>query len=143
MKITTKELENRIERMQNIDELREMLSELPKTTFYDRINELLNEHNMTPAQIIKATGMTKSLVYDILSERGKRKPQKHQIIRIGLAIGLSVEEVNELLKLANHKELYAKNDVDAIIIFGIRNNLPDDEIEKLLLEAGCSFSLFA
>lgn len=142
MALSTKEFENKIDRAQNVDEFRKMLTELPKTTFYDRMNQLMEKYRMTIAQIQKATGMTKSLLYDITSPGGKRKPQKYQIIRIGLAMGLSIGEINELLKLANHKELYAKNKADAVIIFGINNKLPDDEIEKLLIDAGATFSLF-
>ena len=142
MNLSTKEFENKIDRVQSIDELRELLSQLPQTTFYDRLNELLDKYGMSPSQIQKATGITKSLVYDITSARGKRKPQRYQILKIALAMGLSVEETNELLKLANYKELYVKNKVDAVIIFSINQKLPDEEIESLLIDAGATFSLF-
>ena len=142
MNLSTKEFENKIDSAQNINELRELLAQLPQMTFYDRLNELLDKYGMSPSQIQKATGITKSLVYDITSARGKRKPQRYQILKIALAMRLNVEEINELLKLANYKELYAKNKVDAVIIFSINQKLPDEEIESLLIDAGATFSLF-
>ena len=141
MNLSTKEFENKIDSAKNINELRELLAQLPKTTFYDRLNELLDKYGMSQSQLQKATGITKSLVYDITSARGKRKPQRYQILKIALAMGLSIEETNELLKLANYKELYAKNKVDAVISYSIKQKLPEDEIENLLIDAGATFSL--
>ena len=60
---------------------------------------------------------------------------------MGVAMNLSVEELNELLKLANLKELYAKRKEDAIIIYGINNKMKIDEIDVLLVESGSSFTL--
>ena len=142
MKFTTKELENKIDKAQSVNELRKIISELPKTTFYDRLNELMEARGMRPADIVRSTGMIKSLVYDITSARGKRKPQRYQILRIAIAMRLTLEELNELLKLANYKELYAKNKIDNVIRFGIQKNLSDEEIEELLIDVGAPFSLF-
>ena len=142
MKPTTKELENKIDKAQSVDELRKIISELPKDTFYDRLNELMEKYGVCPADIVRSTGMIKSLVYDITSARGKRQPQRYQILKIAIAMRLTLEELNELLKLANYKELYAKNAIDNVIRYGIQNNLPDEEIEKLLMDASAPFSLF-
>ena len=142
MSISTKELENKIDSARDVNELRALLAQLPKTTFYDRLNELLDKYGMSQSQIQQATGITKSLIYEITSARGKRKPQRYQILKIALAMRLTVEETNELLKLANYKELYVKNEVDAVIIFSINHKLSDEEIEGLLIDAGATFSLF-
>ena len=56
-------------------------------------------------------------------------------------MGISLEEMNELLKLAQHKELYAKNKEDAIIIFGLKNKLKIIEIEELLSDYGATLHL--
>lgn len=137
--ITTQEFENKIKKATNWKEMKQILSELPRTTFVVRIKELCDKYDMTFSQVQKETGITKSLFYSIAN--GSRKPQKPQIIKIGLALGLSLEELNELLKLAQLKELYAKNKEDAIIIFGLKNRLNMDEIEDLLIDAGAKFSL--
>ena len=139
MATTTKEFENKIEKATSWDEMKQILSQLPKTTFVVRISELCDKYCMNFSKVQKETGITKSLFYSIVN--GNRKPQKHHIIKIGLAIGASVEETNELLKLAQHKELYAKNKDDAIIIFGIKSKLRIEEIEELLIDTGATLSL--
>ena len=139
MNVSTKEFENRIDHAQSLDEFRQMLADLPKTTFSDRIYQLCEAKNMNFSQIQKECGITKSYFYDFAN--GTRKPKKHHVIKIGIAMGLSLEEMNELLKLANHKELYAKKQVDAIIIYGIKNKLSAMQIDELLAEAGADFSL--
>ena len=139
MKLSTKEFENKIDSMQSIDEFREMLSELPKTTFSDRIYEMCEERQLNLSQVQCKCGITKSYFYEFAN--GKRAPKKHHVIKIGMAMHLSLEELNELLKLAQHKELYAKRKEDAIIIYGIKNNLTAMQIDELLIDAGSTFSL--
>ena len=139
MKVTTKELENRIKKAQSTDELKAILSVLPQTTFSVRIDQLCRQYGKTFSQVQVSSGITKSLFYAIVN--GTRNPKKDHIIKIGLAIGLSLEEVNELLKLAKLKELYAKNKEDAIVIFGLRNRLPIAQIEELLIDAGVTLRL--
>ena len=139
MQVTTKEFENRIEKAQNTDELKKILSDLPQTTFSVRIDQLCNEYGKTFSQVQTDSGITKSLFYAIAN--GTRNPRKVHIIKIGLALGLSLDEVNELLKLAKLKELYAKNKEDAIVIFGLQKHLPIAQIEELLIDAGASMRL--
>ena len=112
---------------------------LPQTTFSVRIDQLCRQYGKTFSQVQVSSGITKSLFYAIVN--GTRNPKKDHIIKMGLAIGLSLEEVNELLKLAKLKELYAKNKEDAIVIFGLRNRLPISQIEELLIDAGVSMRL--
>jgi hypothetical protein len=61
-----------------------------------------------------------------------------QFLRIAFALGLSLEELNELLKLAHLKELYAKNVEDAVIIFGMKEHLTPAEIDELLEQKKCT-----
>ena len=72
---------------------------------------------------------------------GTRNPKKGNIIKIAVAMKLTLEEANELLKLAGQKELYAKNKEDAIVMFGLKNDLQITQIEELLTDAGCRLHL--
>lgn len=139
MKTTTEELSKRIDGIRSIDELRELTSSLPKTTFCVKISELCQSHGVSFSQAQIASGITKSLFYAIAN--GTRKPKKAHIIKIGFAIGLSKEEINELLKLANLKELYPKKEEDLIIIYGLNNHLDIDQIEELLIKYGATLRL--
>jgi len=139
VKASTKEFENRIKKAQNTQELKEILADLPQTTFPVRIDQPCRQYEKTFSQVQVASGITKSLFYALVN--GTRNPKKVHIIKMGLAIGLSLDEVNELLKLAKLKELYAKNKEDAIVIFGLRNGLELSQIEELLIDAGAAMHL--
>ena len=139
MKPTTKEFENKIDKAQSIDELRNVLKDLPKATFSTRLYELSEQYQMTLSEIQIKSGITKSHFYYFAN--GTRLPKKHHVIKIGVSMNLTVEEINELLKLVNLKELYAKRKDDAIIIYGIKNKLKLEDIDELLMESGSTFTL--
>jgi hypothetical protein len=143
MKKSTAEFENRIAHAKNIDELRSILTELPKLDFRGKFTELTIKYDISFSKVQIASGIVKSTFYAFFSPDDgiKRKPKKHHIIKMGLAMHVTLEELNELLKLAQHKELYAKNKDDAIIIYGLKNKLSVMQIEELLVDAQASLSL--
>lgn len=139
MKKSTEMFQNSISRAQNIEELHEIISELPRDTLNSKLYELAEEHNMTVGEVQTKSGITKSLFYDMLNN--KRTPKKPNIIRIGFALNATLEELNELLKLAQLKELYAKNKEDVIIIYGLTHNTPIEDIDKELKKIGSNFQI--
>ena len=139
MELTTKEFENRIQRAKTADELQQVLLSLPQKTFSVQIDEFCKAYRTTFSQVQVASGITKSMFYAIVN--GTRKPKKVHIIKIGLAMGLSVEEINLLLKVSGLKELYAKSKEDAIVMYGVNNNLTVMQIEELLTDAGATLQL--
>lgn len=136
---TTGEFENRLKKARTPEQLEQVLRELPDMTFPVRLGQLCDQYGMTLSRVQIASGITKSLFYAIAN--GTRKPQRVQIIKLSLAIGLTAAQLNELLKLAGLKELYAKNKADAILIFGIENKLDLSDMEQLLTDAGTSLHL--
>lgn len=140
-KISTNELENKIKKARDVKEFKGILSELPEMNLSARLEQLCCAYQMTFSQVQVASGITKSLFYAMLN--GTRKPQKGHILKIAVAMGVTPEEANELLKLAGQKELYAKNKEDAIILFGLKNRLNITQMEELLTDTGCRFHLIA
>lgn len=140
MKETTSAIQNKVDNASSIAELREIIKNLPRDSFCVRIDEMRQSHNIRSFnRIQKNVAMSKSQFFDVLS--GKAKPQRNHIVKIGIAMQLSVLEINELLKLAHHKELYAKNPEDVIVIYGIQNGMSIIEIEDELMKINASFSL--
>ncbi len=135
MSLTTKEIENRIESATSWEEMEKILRELPGTTLYSKVDELCQKYHKTIPQAAELAGMATSSFYAMLN--GTRPRRKEQFIRLAFALELSLEELNELLKLAKLKELYAKNTEDAIIIFGLQKKKTPEEIDMLLEEKGC------
>ena len=140
MEISTELLENQIENANDYDEFKKTALFHSRATFCTEIDRLREEHGFkTFGQIQPEVAMSKTLFYDVLN--GKKAPLKRHIIKIGLAMKLSLEEINDLLRLAGHKSLYVKIREDSIILFGITHHKSVSEIDALLAQEGCAFSL--
>ena len=74
----------------------------------------------------KSICSTKTL-YSWINSAENRMPEKYEIVQMGLYIGLSCEETNQLLEAAGKELLYIMNAMDAICMFYLQN-------EKLHLE---------
>ena len=135
----TVEILNKIESASSWEELGDIFDGLEEVTFGDRLSELCLKYHIKPSQLQVKAPISKSMFYDILKDN--RKPGKETVIKIGMALKINVDEMNELLKLTGHRELYPKKKEDAIIIFGIKNGKEINEIEALLKECGSDMRL--
>lgn len=132
MNKSTKEIENRIDKMKDQNDLEHFLKEYHEPTLLRKMEELVEKYNVKLSKIQVDSGISRSLFYAMIS--GSRTPKKQHVLRIAFALNLSLEETNELLKIAKLKELYAKNKEDAVILFGLKNNLSIYQIDELLKE---------
>lgn len=131
---STKEILNKIESANTWEELGDILKGLEKVTFGDRLSQLCIKYQIKPSKLQLEVAISKTMFYDVMN--GTRKPSKETVIKIALVMKITEEELNELLKLAGHKELYPKKKEDAIIIFGLKNKKDIVEIDELLKEYG-------
>lgn len=134
MSESTKEILNKIESANTWEELGDILKGLEKVTFGDRLSQLCIKYQIKPSKLQLEVAISKTMFYDVMN--GTRKPSKETVIKIALVMKITEEELNELLKLAGHKELYPKKKEDAIIIFGLKNKKDIVEIDELLKEYG-------
>ena len=133
---STEEIKNDMDKMNSIEEIIDYMNkELPKTSYGDRLYELCIQHKMEVSTLQKTVEglVSKSLFYAALN--GTRNLSREKIIYVALALNASIEETNELLKLAKHKELYPKIKEDAIVIFGLKNHKNMYDIYDLLEKA--------
>ncbi len=108
----------------------------------DYLNELLHAHGLKRAEVIRASGINATVVYDIFA--GKSKPGRDHAIMLAFGLGCSLRETQRLLRQAGVSELYAKIRRDAIIAWCIDQGTSrveaDDELfrfgEKTLLGTG-------
>ena len=106
------------------------------------LNELLHVHGLKRAEVIRASGINATVVYDIFA--GKSKPGRDHAIMLAFGLGCSLRETQRLLRQAGVSELYAKIRRDAIIAWcidqGATRAEADDELfrfgEKTLLATG-------
>lgn len=108
----------------------------------DYLNELLHAHGLKRAEVIRASGINATVVYDIFA--GKSKPGRDHAIMLAFGLGCNLRETQRLLRQAGVSELYAKIRRDAIIAWcidqGASRAEADDELfrfgEKTLLGTG-------
>ncbi len=137
---STDKYENKIGRSKSWADMQKVLKELPKITLRQKLEEFCNKYNKSFSYVYGFADVPESTFYAMIN--GKRKPKKELIIKFGFALGLTINELNELLKIARLKELYAKDREDAIVIYGMKNGLDLEEIDMLLKSQNCKMRFF-
>lgn len=76
--------------------------------------------------------MDRNYGYQILS--GTRVPTRECLIRIGLLLGLSVEELQHMLSIAGRSSLYVKNMFDAKVFYAIKHKMSFEAAVEFIWE---------
>lgn len=108
----------------------------------DYLRELLDERGIKRADVVRASGINPTVVYDIFA--GKSLPGRDHAIMLAFGLGCSLRETQRLLRLAGVAELWPKARRDAIVIWCVDHGMTraacDDELwrlgEKTLLATG-------
>ncbi|MCM1328270.1 MAG: hypothetical protein NC253_02420 [Ruminococcus sp.] len=119
----TLDLERKIREEEVFDEETVIANKAPDVHIL--INKYIHEKEFHHADIIRKLNVERSYGYQILN--GRRVPTRTQIIKIGIIMKLSFEEVQRLLKIAGKETLYARNLVDARIIYSLERKLDYDK----------------
>ena len=93
------------------------------------LNYMLSEKNITIAKLSKESGVGEYL-YKIFNNT--RNPSRESMIAVGLALELSMEEIQLLLRISKFALLDSRDKRDSIIIFGFINHLSVFEVDDLL-----------
>ena len=93
------------------------------------LTDLLNERNLTKAEVIRKAELSDGYAYQIFSGL-KTAPKRDKLICLSVGMGLSVNETNSVLKIAGLSPLYPKIKRDSIIIINIvEKSFPHDILE--------------
>ncbi len=96
--------------------------------------KIMEKHKLTAKEVISRSGIERSYFYHILS--GQKTPGRNMLLRIGLCMGATLTEINQLLRLANQGSLYPKIRRDAAIIFAIEKKYTMQQTNDFLIELG-------
>ena len=99
------------------------------------LTDLLNERNLTKAEVIRKAELCDGYAYQIFSGL-KTAPKRDKLICLSIGMGLSVNETNSVLKIAGLSPLYPKIKRDSIIIINMNNNKSVVEINEALYNEG-------
>lgn len=116
------------------DFLIEHTEDLPSTSTTGYLKAMLDCHGLSRQSALKAANLDCSLGYQILN--GYRKPCRNALIRLALGIGMTFEETQRLLKIAQRGDLYPKNRRDSAIIFCLQHHYSVIDTEIMLERVG-------
>ena len=96
------------------------------------LNNILENKRLVKSKIIKKTELSEVQCYQIFD--GRRKPSRDSLLSICIAMELSLDETQQILKAGGFAPLYPKNQRDVIIIKGIQNDLSVAQINEHLYD---------
>ena len=103
-------------------------------TFSKYLEKLLKKYGKKMQDLINETDYSKPMLYHI--KNSERIGSQRAILQIGLAIGVTVDEMQQLLKLSHNQELYPRYQRDYVILCGINTGMSLYEIEEELKKRG-------
>lgn len=108
--------------------------EFLKKSLPEDLAELMKENGLRKADVIRDAEMSDVYAYQIFS--GLRRPDRNKIIMLLIAMHLSFEEVQTILKRHGYGMLYPRNEFDCVVTYGIchRYNVP--KINEMLYDYG-------
>lgn len=92
--------------------------------------QLMEEKNMTAAQIAKSSGMG-DYIYKLISGK-KKNPSRDVLIRIAIGMQLEDNEIATLMRITRFRDLDARDKRDAAIIFAIHNSFDLARVNEML-----------
>ena len=130
------DMDEKLTRCHSTEELFQLIRNSPQA-FFENENQLLQQDNgelfveylkiameeagITPKELIVKSSLGKSHIYFLLS--GERTPSRDVVIILAIALGLTLEKTQRMLKLAQKGELYPKVRRDAALICCIEQGL--------------------
>lgn len=93
----------------------------PPPELHVMLNKYLSEKKMKKSDVIRTLNIDRNYGYWIFS--GKRMPTRSCLIRISLILGLDIEQINYLLRLAGKSYLYVRNMTDAKVFYAINHHM--------------------
>ncbi len=94
--------------------------------------KLIAKSGFSKSDIINKSEISYAFFYDIINDR--KTPSRDKVLRLILAMQLSFEDCQMLLKSLQKAPLYARDRRDSIILFALEHRLSVNETLELLLE---------
>ena len=133
----TERLTNELLKTHDLDAfLRQNNEVMDPPAIAEYLTQIIKEKGWKKSRVIEKTGLSREYGYEVLSGKKKKKYGQNVLLAFALALGLSLDETQHLLKYGEVNELYAKKERDAIIIYAIAHHYSVVETDELLDEKG-------
>lgn len=128
---TTDELNHEIRSATDIEDyLTENKENMLRKSLFEHLDMLLKQRNITRADVVRGSMLDRAYVYQIFS--GEKTPSRDKLIAIAFGLSLSDEETQKMLKLSGNRELYPRDERDALILFSLQRKNTIWETNELL-----------
>lgn len=114
--------------------LNEFSEQMNSPSFSSQLMMCMEERGLTVSKLSEAAMLSRSFTYQLCS--GDRVPGRDIVLRLALALGLTVDEAQQLLRTAQKGSLYPRVQRDAIIIFCLSHKNGIYETDELLTSHG-------
>jgi len=130
---TTDELHHEIRTATDIEDyLYKNKEHMLTRSLSEHLNLLLSQKGMSRAEVVRNSLLDRAYVYQIFS--GEKTPSRDKLIAIAFGLCLSDEEAQKMLKLSGNRELYARDERDALILFALQRKKTIMEANELLFD---------
>lgn len=96
------------------------------------LNTLLHQKHLSRADVVRGSLLDRAYVYQIFS--GEKSPSRDKLIALAFGLKLSDEETQKMLKLSCSRELYAREERDALILFALQHGMTIMDANDLLFK---------
>lgn len=132
---TQKFVKKLLETQDSPNALTEILTDIPLgPSISELLNAALGRRNISVSAAAELSGINRTSLYKILD--GRVQPQRNTLIRLALTLEMSYEQCQQLLKAGNVSQLSSSRLRDRVILIGLLNQEPLDEISCTLVEHG-------
>lgn len=132
---TTEELSHEIKAATDIEDyLAENKENMLTCSLSGHLELLLSQKGVSRAEVVRRSLLDRTYAYQIFS--GEKKPSRDKLIAIAFGLCLSDDEAQKLLKLSGNRELYARDERDALILFALQHKKTILEVNELLFDHG-------
>lgn len=129
--ISTDELNHAIRNATDIEDfLKRNRENMLTQSLCEHLNMLLSQKGLSRAEVVRGSQLDRAYVYQIFS--GERTPSRDKLIAIAFGLRLSDGETQTMLKLSGNRELYARDERDAMILFALQRKMTILETNDLL-----------
>ena len=94
------------------------------------LDMLLAQKGISKPEVVRDSHLDRKYIYQIFS--GEKNPSRDKLIALAFGLHLSDEETQTMLKVSGNRELYVRDERDAIILFALQKKKDIWETNELL-----------
>lgn len=134
-----RETERIVEELKLCDDFKQFYNEnntfMVSESLSETLGRMLAESGKKKIDVIRASELSEVYGYQIFS--GARVPERKKLLCLALAMEISLENVQILLRTAGYAPLYVKLPADSVVAYAVCKKMTVPETNTMLYRYGC------